>query len=59
MSVIQSEVSQKDKNKHMNAYMRNLGRRPRGHLVVKNLPADAGDMGSIPGLERYHVPWRH
>ena len=20
---------------------------------------NAGDMGSIPGLERYHVPWRH
>ena len=24
--------------------------------VVKNPPANAGDMGSIPGLERYHIP---
>ena len=25
--------------------------------VVKNSPANAGDMGSIPGLERFHMPW--
>ena len=25
-------------------------------LVVKNLPANAGDMGSIPGLGRFHMP---
>ena len=24
--------------------------------VVKNLPADAGDLGSIPGPGRSHVP---
>ena len=24
--------------------------------VVKNLPANAGDLGLIPGLGRYHVP---
>ena len=24
--------------------------------VVKNLPANAGDMGSIPGPERSHMP---
>ena len=23
----------------------------------KNLPANAGDMGSIPGLGRLHMPW--
>ena len=28
-----------------------------GGLVVKNLPANAGDMGSIPGLGRFHVLW--
>ena len=28
---------------------------PRGS-VVKNLPANAGDMGSIPGLGRFQVP---
>ena len=27
-----------------------------GGSVVKNLPASAGDMGSIPGLGRSHVP---
>ena len=25
--------------------------------VVKNLPADAGDTGSIPGPGRFHTPW--
>ena len=28
-----------------------------GGLVVKNLPADAGDIDSIPGTGRYHIPW--
>ena len=28
-----------------------------GGTVVKNLPANAGDMGSVPGLGRSHVPW--
>ena len=27
-----------------------------GNSVVKNLPANAGDMGSTPGLGRF--PWR-
>ena len=27
-----------------------------GHLVVKNLPVNAEDMGSIPGLGRSHMP---
>ena len=26
-----------------------------GCSVVKNLPATAGDMGSIPGLGRFHM----
>ena len=29
---------------------------PRG-LVVKNPPANAGDMGSVPGPGRFHLPW--
>ena len=29
---------------------------PRG-AVVKNLPANAGDTVSSPGLGRYHMPW--
>ena len=27
-----------------------------GGAVVKNLPANAGDMGSSPGLGRSHMP---
>ena len=27
-----------------------------GGLVVKDAPADAGDMGSIPGPGRFHTP---
>ena len=28
-----------------------------GGPVVKYLPAHAGGMGLIPGLERFHIPW--
>ena len=28
-----------------------------GGAVVKNLPANAGDTGSIPGPGRFHMPW--
>jgi len=27
-----------------------------GGPVVKNLPANAGDMGSVPALGRFHMP---
>ena len=30
-----------------------------GGTVVKILPGNAGDTGSIPGLGRLHVPWRN
>jgi hypothetical protein len=30
-----------------------------GGTVVKNLPVNAGDTGSIPGLGRLHMPWRN
>ena len=29
-----------------------------GGAVVENLPANAGDTGSSPGLGRSHMPWR-
>ena len=29
-----------------------------GGTLEKNLPANAGDMGLIPGLGRFHMPWR-
>ena len=28
-----------------------------GGTVHKNLPANAEDVGSIPGLGRFHMPW--
>ena len=28
-----------------------------GGTVVENLPANAGDMGSSPGLGRSYMPW--
>ena len=30
-----------------------------GGSVLKNPPANAGEMGSIPDLGRSHVPWNH
>ena len=30
-----------------------------GGPVVKNPSVNAGDMGSIPGLGRFHVPWHN
>ena len=48
--IILSERSQTEKNK----YYTILGF--PGGTVVKNLPANAGDMGSSLGLERSHMP---
>ena len=47
---------------HREAYLfklsKNLQRRGLpGGSVVKNPPANAGDMGSVPSLGRSHVPW--
>ena len=28
-----------------------------GGPMVKNSPANAGGMGLMPGLERFHTPW--
>ena len=30
-----------------------------GHPVFKNLPANVGDKGSIPGPGRSHMPWNN
>ena len=30
-----------------------------GGAVDKNLPANAGDTGSVPALDRLHMPWRN
>ena len=41
-------------------HLLNAGRRPQmgfpGGAVVENLPANAGDTGSCPGLGRSHMP---
>ena len=62
-SIIQSEVSQKEKNKYYilmhiyGIYQNGIDRDFPGGSVVKNLPANAGDMGLIPYLRRSHMPW--
>ena len=40
---------------HLGNIEKNLEGSPGGS-VVKNTPANAGDMGSIPGLERSQTP---
>ena len=30
-----------------------------GGALYRNLPTNAGVMGVIPGLERYHMTWTH
>ena len=30
-----------------------------GGFIVKNLPANVGDMDSIPDLRRFHLPWNN
>ena len=43
---------------HIKKVLKNLNALdfPSG-TVVKNLPANAGDMGSIFGLRRFHMLW--
>ena len=38
------------------SYLKNKQGFPGG-AVVENLPANAGDTGSSPGLGRSHMPW--
>ena len=38
---------------------KNIDRDLPGGTVVKNPPANAGDMGSSPGPRRSHMPWSH
>ena len=47
MQLIESDVLNWDKKRKVDF---------PGGPVVKNLPANAGDMGSIPGLGRFHMP---
>ena len=47
-----------DENKNvLRLDKRNINRGFPGGAVVENLPANAGDTGSCPGLGRSHMPW--
>ena len=48
MQLIESDVLNWDKKRKVDF---------PGGPVVKNLPANAGDMGSIPSLGRFHMLW--
>ena len=43
-------------SEHVEALVRKLFRGFPGGAVVENLPANAGDTGSSPGLGRFHMP---
>ena len=53
--------SQKKKNYHLHDshYPKKRSRGFPGGAVVENLPANAGDTGSNPGLGRSHMPWNN
>ena len=58
--IIQMNVYAKQKQTHRYGkqtcdYQKRRGGFPGG-AVVENLPANAGDMGSSPGLGRSHMP---
>ena len=44
------------KRKHEEMFIRNVVLGFPGGSVVENLPANAGDTGSSPGLGRSHMP---
>ena len=44
------------KLKHFLVCKKLMGELPNGS-VLRNLPANAWDMGPIPGLGRFHMPW--
>ena len=47
-----------EKEQYMNSlHLRKISLDFPGDAVVKNQPANAGDMGSSPGLGRSHMPW--
>ena len=60
--IILSEVRQAEKDIYNIVYMWNLKKNKNellgfpGGAVVENLPANAGDTGSSPGLGRSHMP---
>ena len=51
------EVMKEEINKGKRALKMHTARDFPGGPVVKNLPDNAGDMGSSPGWGRSHMPW--
>ena len=45
-----------DRKKEIGLYSKSSGEGFPGGAVVENLPANAGDTGSSPGLGRSHMP---
>ena len=50
-----SEIFSKQKRNFLNSLSRDFP----GGSVVKNPPSNAGDMGSVPGPGRSHMPWNN
>ena len=46
-----------DAKKHHNCDLFIMYKKDFPSAVVKNLPANAEDTSSIPGLGRFHMPW--
>ena len=42
---------------NLNTFLKNSMQGFPGGAVVRNLPANAGDTGSSPGLGGSHMPW--
>ena len=52
-----ARAQQRRPNEAQNKYRKTYSRGFLGGAVVENLSANAGDMGSSPGLGRSHMPW--
>ena len=50
-------IARRDKKAFLSNQCKEIEENNRMGAVDKNLPASAGDTGSIPGPGRFHVPW--
>ena len=57
LALLASTPFRKSNHWPTNACARREGRDLPGSPVVKTLPANAGDMGSIPASGGFHMPW--
>ena len=54
-SLISNDISSKQ-NSRTAAFFLNVFSGPSMACFLKNLPANAGDTGSVPGPDRFHMP---